>query len=101
MTERDQVGGPLRRHDAREARDGQDVALRERAGGDPGERLRPHGNLAAGDGLATGDVLGGDVDHARRARGIDVGQIHATTLRHRGKRDLHHCRATPMIEIYL
>ena len=30
------------------------------------------------------------VELLRRDRGIDVGQVHTTTLRHLGKRDLRH-----------
>src|SRR5438477_510629 len=74
VAERHQVGRPLGGHDAREARHGERVALRQRAGRDLRERRGPHAHLAARHRLAPGDRLRRHVDHAGAAAPVHVAQ---------------------------
>src|SRR5436190_15450124 len=70
MAERDQLARPLRRHDPRELRGRQGVALRQLA--EPARRLRRHLHARPGDGPAPRQRLRADVHHPDRAGRVDV-----------------------------
>ena len=70
MAERDQLRGPLRRHDPRQLRGRQGVALRKLA--ELPRRLRRHADLGRRDRAPTRGRLVADVHHADCARRVDV-----------------------------
>src|SRR3954467_5642772 len=69
-----QVGGALGGLNAGNPRGRDDVALRQDHRGPERHRLRLHPDDALGHGVAGGDVLAADVDHAGAARLVDVAQ---------------------------
>ena len=75
VAQRDQVGGFLRRHDPGNARGGKHVALCHRAVADRVEGLRRHSDAADRHGYAVRFSLGADIDHARLALRIEVGEF--------------------------
>src|SRR5262249_2176058 len=74
VAQRDQVRRALGSHDARQTRDGEHVALGERARGDCGERFGAHRDLAAGDRLPRRHLLRRDVDHASPPAPVEMGE---------------------------
>src|SRR5687768_18143770 len=75
MTERNQLGGPLRRHHSGDLRDGQHIALLDGVFPDRFERLPGHRDDPSGAGEALGDLLGGHVDHSGLSGSVDVTQV--------------------------
>jgi hypothetical protein len=64
VAQRDQLAGALGGHDPGDARGGEHVALGRVALADRGERLRRHGDPAAGDRDGARGGLAADIDHA-------------------------------------
>ena len=75
MVERNQLAGALGRHDARQARHLQHVALGQCLVADQGRGGRLHPDPAAGAGDALGLRLAADVHHPAGAGGVEVGQF--------------------------
>src|SRR5690606_25321473 len=75
VAERDQIAGALGRHDARDARDREDIALFRGAVADGAGGIERHGDAAGGHRLARGDGLGGDIDHAGGAALVEMGEV--------------------------
>ena len=75
MAERDRVGGALGGLDGGDPGDREHVALVHLAVGDRRCRLRLHRHLAARHGPPMGRFLGSDVDHARPAERIEMGEV--------------------------
>jgi hypothetical protein len=95
VTERDQVGGPFRGHDAGDARGGQHVALGHGVRHDGGERGRAH-RYGAGCACHTGGVgLGADVHHPGATVRADVGQSWGAVVRHDINRSI--CRRSSLV----
>ena len=72
MAERDEMTRLLRRHDARDARDREDVALLNLVLADQFKRGRLKLDVPGGDGFATRRRLGGNVHHAGLALFVGV-----------------------------
>ena len=77
MTQRNELCGPLRGHDAGDARRLQGVALAHPAGADRAHGARRHDDTALRHGLPRRDRLVADVDHPHATPGIDVRQSRA------------------------
>ena len=75
MAKRDEFRRLFCGHDAGEAGDTENIALRNIAVQDEPERFRHHGHATGGHSLTQGIRLSGDVNHARRAVVIKMGQF--------------------------
>src|SRR6185503_2038600 len=75
VAERDELAGALGGEDAGDPGRPEDVALGRVAGLHGGRRLRGHPHDGAGDGAAVGRRLVADVDHARGAVLVEVGEL--------------------------
>jgi hypothetical protein len=75
MAQRHQVAGALGAHDGGDAGDAQHVAFPGAAGGDDGQRFRPHPDRAARYRDPVRGRLGGHVHHVGLADGVEMGQL--------------------------
>jgi len=76
MTHRDQLCRPLGRHNARDARAREHIALGHCAVKDHAQRLRLHGQHGLRHSFALRDRLCADVHHVRCTVFIQMGQFH-------------------------
>ena len=74
VAQRDQVGGALGAHNARQARHAQHIAFAGMALGDQAQGLGQHLDVPAGHGHAPGGGLGPHVHHVGLALGIEMGK---------------------------
>lgn len=74
MAHRDQFVRPLRRHDPRDLRDREHIALLHPALQDDPQRLRLHLHRPAGNGDPFGVGLRPDIHHARPATRVEMRQ---------------------------
>ncbi len=88
MTERDQFGGALGRHDAGKPRHREHVALGDIARGDAGERLLAHHDAGARHRHPVGLRLVRDVDHSGAALGVEMGEFGQVEQPPRRRRDI-------------
>ena len=75
MAQRDQIRGFLRRHNAGDTRDTDDIAFLVAAGDDKLERFRGHRNVSLGDGATRRDGFAANINHMRPAAVIEMGQF--------------------------
>jgi len=74
VAERDELRRFLGRHDSGDLGDGENVALGQSLLFEKSQRVRGHPDPRAGPSRAPGGLFSSDVDHARFARGVDVGE---------------------------
>ena len=72
MAQRNEIGRALRALDGGNARDTEHVALARIAGANERERGGGHRDAAAGARETIGYILGGDIDHVRLTRRVEV-----------------------------
>ena len=75
MTERDEIGGPLRRHDSGDSRGREDVALGRVAVANCFERAAGHGDASARHRATLCRGLGADIDHMRGAGFVEMSRF--------------------------